>query len=109
RVFLSAQGRRKARQGAATAGENGGGGKQKGHPGAPLLLTEMERARRFERPTLTLARLCSTPELRPHRFGEAVFRPGGRRAQGGRSRSGAVSLPGNFIRRRAGAADQKAK
>ena len=25
----------------------------------------MERARRFERPTLTLARLCSTPELRP--------------------------------------------
>ena len=32
--------------------------------------TEMERARRFERPTLTLARLCSTPELRPHRFGK---------------------------------------
>lgn len=26
----------------------------------------LERARRFERPTLTLARLCSTPELRPH-------------------------------------------
>ena len=26
---------------------------------------ELERARRFERPTLTLARLCSTPELRP--------------------------------------------
>ncbi len=26
---------------------------------------QMERARRFERPTLTLARLCSTPELRP--------------------------------------------
>ena len=25
----------------------------------------LERARRFERPTLTLARLCSTPELRP--------------------------------------------
>ena|GEM_PF-4474596 len=25
----------------------------------------MERARRFERPTPTLARLCSTPELRP--------------------------------------------
>ena len=28
--------------------------------------SQMERARRFERPTLTLARLCSTPELRPH-------------------------------------------
>ena len=28
--------------------------------------TKLERARRFERPTLTLARLCSTPELRPH-------------------------------------------
>ena len=27
---------------------------------------QLERARRFERPTLTLARLCSTPELRPH-------------------------------------------
>ena len=26
---------------------------------------KMERARRIERPTLTLARLCSTPELRP--------------------------------------------
>ena len=25
----------------------------------------LERARRIERPTLTLARLCSTPELRP--------------------------------------------
>ena len=30
----------------------------------------LERARRFERPTLTLARLCSTPELRPHPVGE---------------------------------------
>ena len=28
----------------------------------------LERARRFERPTLTLARLCSTPELRPHQI-----------------------------------------
>ena len=27
--------------------------------------TNLERARRIERPTLTLARLCSTPELRP--------------------------------------------
>ena len=28
-------------------------------------VNQLERARRFERPTLTLARLCSTPELRP--------------------------------------------
>ena len=28
-------------------------------------LKKLERARRIERPTLTLARLCSTPELRP--------------------------------------------
>jgi hypothetical protein len=28
-------------------------------------LEKLERARRIERPTLTLARLCSTPELRP--------------------------------------------
>jgi hypothetical protein len=28
-------------------------------------LKNLERARRIERPTLTLARLCSTPELRP--------------------------------------------
>ena len=28
----------------------------------------MERAKRFELSTLTLARLCSTPELRPHPF-----------------------------------------
>ncbi len=31
----------------------------------------MERAKRFELSTLTLARLCSTPELRPHRLDEA--------------------------------------
>ena len=30
-----------------------------------IRLGNLERARRFERPTLTLARLCSTPELRP--------------------------------------------
>ncbi len=29
-------------------------------------IENLERARRIERPTLTLARLCSTPELRPH-------------------------------------------
>src|SRR4029077_590398 len=34
--------------------------------GRPIrTLRNLERARRFERPTLTLARLCSTPELRP--------------------------------------------
>ena len=30
-----------------------------------MLLLKLERATRFERATLTLARLCSTPELRP--------------------------------------------
>ena len=33
----------------------------------------LERARRFERPTLTLARLCSTPELRPLRGRDLAF------------------------------------
>ena len=32
----------------------------------------LERAMRFELTTLTLARLCSTPELRPHSM-EAVY------------------------------------
>ena len=40
--------------------------------GRPLL-NPMERARRFERPTLTLARLCSTPELRPHSVGQGLL------------------------------------
>ncbi len=35
------------------------------HPKMRPFRFRMERARRFERPTLTLARLCSTPELRP--------------------------------------------
>jgi hypothetical protein len=37
----------------------------------PLDITDLnlERARRFERPTPTLARLCSTPELRPRSVG----------------------------------------
>jgi hypothetical protein len=35
--------------------------------GAPFTI-QMERAMRFELTTLTLARLCSTPELRPHRL-----------------------------------------
>ena len=34
---------------------------------------ELERAMRFELTTLTLARLCSTPELRPHPFRDAVY------------------------------------
>ena len=36
---------------------------------------QLERAKRFELSTLTLARLCSTPELRPHPFGEAEIAP----------------------------------
>ena len=36
--------------------------------GCSPLIYEMERAKRFELSTLTLARLCSTPELRPHPF-----------------------------------------
>ena len=31
-----------------------------------ILLIKLERANGFEPSTLTLARLCSTPELRPH-------------------------------------------
>lgn len=34
---------------------------------------DLERARRIERPTLTLARLCSTPELRPRSKWSAVM------------------------------------
>ena len=36
---------------------------------------QLERAKRFELSTLTLARLCSTPELRPRPFGEAEIAP----------------------------------
>src|SRR5512135_1098395 len=35
----------------------------------------LERARRIERPTLTLARLCSTPELRPRSKLGVGYRP----------------------------------
>src|SRR6185437_8760916 len=36
--------------------------------------SNLERARRIERPTLTLARLCSTPELRPRsKFGGRLW------------------------------------
>ena len=41
-----------------------------------ISLEDLERARRIERPTLTLARLCSTPELRPHSKWEAGYRLG---------------------------------
>ena len=37
-------------------------------------MVQLERAKRFELSTLTLARLCSTPELRPHSVGEALNR-----------------------------------
>src|SRR5579872_7251156 len=45
----------------------------------------MERARRFERPTPTLARLCSTPELRPRSgaAGPLLFRRRGLLQRGG--------------------------
>ena len=36
-------------------------------------LEKLERARRIERPTLTLARLCSTPELRPRSKGVGLL------------------------------------
>jgi hypothetical protein len=40
----------------------------KGAPQGAFGLIQLERAMRFELTTLTLARLCSTPELRPHRL-----------------------------------------
>ena len=41
-----------------------------------ILLIELERANGFEPSTLTLARLCSTPELRPHsKFEEGGYGP----------------------------------
>ena len=43
----------------------------------------LERARRIERPTLTLARLCSTPELRPQSKWEAGYDLSARRIQAG--------------------------
>ena len=36
---------------------------------------------RFELTTLTLARLCSTPELRPRSVGRVIVRGGGRRKE----------------------------
>ena len=49
---------------------------------ALFLELNLERARRFERPTPTLARLCSTPELRPlwPRTEPVWAGPAGRRA-----------------------------
>jgi hypothetical protein len=44
-------------------------------------LNRLERARRIERPTLTLARLCSTPELRPRSRRMGVMAQGGRPGQ----------------------------
>ena len=60
---------------------------QKSRPkAASLLLTTfvslLERARRFERPTLTLARLCSTPELRPLPWVSAGYISHARAARG---------------------------
>ena len=44
-----------------------GAGTKKGGQWPPIF--DLERAKRFELSTLTLARLCSTPELRPHSVG----------------------------------------
>ena len=56
----------------------------------------LERARRFERPTLTLARLCSTPELRPHPVGEGgiPIRAGGCKGENYRDAGKARDLLG---------------
>ena len=41
-----------------------------------ILLRKLERANGFEPSTLTLARLCSTPELRPHsKFEDGGYGP----------------------------------
>ena len=48
----------------------------------------LERARRFERPTLTLARLCSTPELRPLPSVRADIGVWARRCKGKNYRTG---------------------
>ena len=54
------------------------------------VIAKLERAKRFELSTLTLARLCSTPELRPHSgsrpnasrvIGQAALRAGARRGR----------------------------
>ena len=56
------------------------------HHNILIYLFKLERATRIERATLTLARLCSTPELRPRSklgggYGKAVGKmQGGRRA-----------------------------
>jgi hypothetical protein len=55
-----------------------------------LLLLILERATRIERATLTLARLCSTPELRP-RPKRGVY---GKRGRDFQDRVGAVQLSG---------------
>src|SRR5579862_4156457 len=52
------------------------------HDNSLKSLEKLERARRIERPTLTLARLCSTPELRPHsKFEGGGYRPSPSRFQ----------------------------
>ncbi len=51
--------------------KNGWAEMRKAAPRGGLLpLVRLERAMRFELTTLTLARLCSTPELRPRRLDE---------------------------------------
>src|ERR1700748_3700769 len=54
----------------------------------------LERAKGFEPSTPTLARLCSTPELRPRsrRSGKDAYHTGGRGAQGGAWRARACAV-----------------
>jgi hypothetical protein len=59
---------------------------------------KLERAKRFELSTLTLARLCSTPELRPHRLDWPRCIKGGRWLQGENS-AWAKIFPGRAIPR----------
>ena len=47
---------------------------QKGAPKRALFTIQLERAMRFELTTLTLARLCSTPELRPHPWVRLIYK-----------------------------------
>lgn len=65
-----------------------------------LVLDQLERARRFERPTLTLARLCSTPELRPHPVGEALNSNSARRPQEKKHNSCQNFLPSGSERKK---------
>ncbi len=86
-------------------GQKAGPVNAKGRPvGAALQATELERARRFERPTLTLARLCSTPELRPHSVSVRILYKSPRAAARGKSIGFAKIMNSLLARNRGGRA-----